>query len=238
MAHMTKPRSVIIYALSLLALLFLIALGFAAWRDPAIRNRPLRVAPLDAWELLDFGLLRGSSRPASWSSKGQSQRTINTTEVIGKRVTWSNRLVGEPGVYISQEIRKYQSEAAAADAYTDLIAITFDRGRNNEVAWRVPDDLAGPVHADEASLQCLDDETDYKGWEQLLARGIPADIILLPRRHCVLVARYLGLVTELNGNIFRDTWMTPKRFQRVLDGVDQPMSRAAFWWRELYEVKP
>ncbi len=60
----------------------------------------------------------------------------------------------------------------------------------------------------------------------------------MPRRHCVLVARYAGLVTELRGNIFRDAWMPPKRFQRVLDGVDQPMGRAAFWWRELYAVKP
>ena len=131
---------------------------------------------------------------------------------------------------------KYQTESAAIIAYTERTKEVFDRGINNEVAWFTPDDLVGPAYADESMLQCLGDETDSSGYDTL-RRTMPAASILLPRRHCVVIARYAALVVELHANIFHRRWVTPKLFQIAIQEMDRGAARAALWWHELYEPK-
>ena len=232
---MIARRHSLIFALSLLALVFLIALGFVAWRSPEIRDRPIRVAPINEQQLLDFGLIRASSLPLFWSGKGKHGPITHTAEAIGTSLAWRNPFIAEPSAYVEQKIWKYRSEEAAIAAYATGVAETFDRGRNNEVKWTEPDDLDGPAHADEAVLQCLGDETDFSGWERLRASGVPANRILLPTRHCVLVARYAGLVIELHSNLFQRDGITVPRFQGLITEADQRGDQAASWWRELYE---
>lgn len=233
---MTRGHVPIRYILSGLSLAVLIAFGIAAWTNPTVRDRPLRVPPGDEWELLDFGMTAGKGLPLTWSSKGTSRRTINSPAIVGKQVTWHNAFLGEPSVYVSQEMRKYQTETAAIIAYTERTKKVFDRGPNNEVAWFTPDDLVGPTFADKAMLQCLGDETDFSGY-RTLRRTMPAASILLPRRHCVVIARYAALVVELHASIFHRRWITLKRFQIAIHEMDRGVTRATLWWHELYEAR-
>jgi len=222
----TTIRRLLPYALSIVGLLVLAAIGIFAESTPARRDlepfsKPIFIGAKAPAQRLAFGMIDAMDLPFGW-------HRVRTNDIrvgggIGRYSTWSPSLVDRPGLIVNEDLMIFSDPNVAVQVYEREVTDAVPAQYANK--WIQPDDLQFTGHADRMKIACLPSK---------VARQNGVTVVVEPESQiageihysCVVIGLYGDTVLSLRGNVFQKRWLTMTQFRRLIERLDSKLEVA------------
>ncbi|MBK7200585.1 MAG: hypothetical protein IPH87_08365 [Anaerolineae bacterium] len=153
---------------------------------------------------LERGLMDATDLPSGWSRQSIGVPNDLKGGIARYREYQGPPRSAMPFVRAGQSISLYVNEEISRAAYEEAVAAMIPVGYADKWPW--PSELNFTTHADQISIGC--------------SPSVFNDIKAIT---CRMTARYGNLVTTLDGQVFKDRWLTMAQFRHLLERVDAKM---------------